>query len=85
MNFQIKWCPARDCTNAIRCERIGRKAPVVCKCGFVFCFRCADAEIGDHSPVDCEHLDKWLQKATDESENIKWLLANTKKLYFYIK
>lgn len=78
-NPQMKWCPAPGCTNAIRCERTGRKQPVLCQCGFAFCFRCSDSEIGDHSPVSCEHLEKWLQKANDESENVKWLIANTKK------
>jgi len=75
----MKWCPAPGCTNAIKCERTGRKAPVTCKCGFAFCFKCADFDIGDHNPVDCDHLEKWLQKASDESENVKWLMANTKK------
>eukprot|EP01114_Cavostelium_apophysatum_P018563 TRINITY_DN576_c0_g1_i1.p1 TRINITY_DN576_c0_g1~~TRINITY_DN576_c0_g1_i1.p1 ORF type:complete len:511 (+),score=127.36 TRINITY_DN576_c0_g1_i1:176-1708(+) len=78
-NAQIKWCPAPGCTFAIRCERTGRKQAVTCQCGFSFCFRCADADIGDHNPVSCEHLERWLQKASDESENVKWLLANTKK------
>jgi len=77
-NPHVKWCPAPGCTNAIRCERTGRRPPVLCKCGFAFCFRCADSDIGDHQPVDCERLDKWLQKASDESENVKWLKANTK-------
>jgi len=78
-NTQIKWCPAPGCTNAIKCERINRKQPVKCACGFCFCFRCADSEIGDHNPVICEHLEKWLQKASDESENVKWMIANTKR------
>jgi ariadne-1 len=78
-NEFIKWCPAPGCTNAIRCERPNRKAAVVCACGFTFCFKCADYEIGDHSPVSCTHLEKWLQKASDESENVNWMLANTKK------
>lgn len=78
-NAQIKWCPAPGCTNAIRCERVGRKQAVTCKCGFAFCFRCSDFEVGDHNPVDCEHLEKWRQKASDESENVKWMMANTKK------
>jgi len=78
-NPQIKWCPAPGCNYAVRCERVNRKQPVICKCGFAFCFRCADAETGDHNPVSCEHLEKWLQKASDESENVKWLIANTKK------
>jgi len=78
-SIQIKWCPYPGCTYAVRCERTGRKQPVTCRCGFVWCFRCCDAEIGDHSPVDCTHLEKWLQKASDESENVKWLMANTKR------
>lgn len=78
-NAVIKWCPAPGCTNAIHCERTTRKLPVKCKCGFEFCFRCADYEIGAHNPVDCEHLERWLQKASDESENVKWLMGNTKK------
>jgi ariadne-1 len=78
-NEQTKWCPYPGCTNAIRCERVGRRAPVKCGCGAVFCFRCADSSIGDHTPVPCEPLEKWLQKASDESENVKWMIANTKK------
>lgn len=78
-NQQMKWCPSPGCSNAIFVEQSNRRAPVTCKCGFTFCFRCADYEIGDHSPVRCELLEKWLQKATDESENVKWMIANTKK------
>lgn len=78
-NTQIKWCPFPGCTNAVKCERTGRKQPVTCSCGFVFCFRCADSDVGDHNPVTCEHLEKWFQKASDESENVKWVIANTKK------
>jgi len=78
-NTQIKWCPSPGCTNAIRSERTNRKLPVTCSCGFTYCFRCGDAAIGDHSPVGCDHLERWLQKANDESENVKWMIANTKK------
>jgi len=78
-NEFIKWCPAPSCSNAIRCERPNKKTAVTCSCGFSFCFRCADYEIGDHNPASCESLEKWLQKASDESENVNWLIANTKK------
>lgn len=78
-NLNVKWCPAPGCSNAVRCERQNRKQPVTCGCGFSFCFRCADSEIGDHRPVSCEHLEKWLVKASAESENVKWLMANAKK------
>lgn len=30
-------------------------------------------------PAPCDQLDRWLQKASDESENVTWMLANTKK------
>jgi hypothetical protein len=44
-----------------------------------FCsFICADFEIGDHSPVTCKDLDRWRQKASDESESIKYIKAHTK-------
>lgn len=78
---------------------------IVCDCGAVFCYRCADAEIGDHTPATCVDIEKWychdsimsyvietiiinnnnksilnrLAKASDESENLTWLAANTKK------
>lgn len=77
-NSYTKWCPSPGCENAIQCERISRRPPVVCVCGFKFCFRCADYTIGDHAPTPCDFLDKWRQKATDESENVKWMIANTK-------
>eukprot|EP01116_Phalansterium_solitarium_P016041 TRINITY_DN3629_c0_g1_i2.p2 TRINITY_DN3629_c0_g1~~TRINITY_DN3629_c0_g1_i2.p2 ORF type:complete len:507 (-),score=120.91 TRINITY_DN3629_c0_g1_i2:43-1563(-) len=78
-NMAVKWCPAPGCTMAIRCERQSRKQAVKCKCGFEFCFRCADFDIGDHVPVNCEVLERWLQKASDESENVNWMVANTKR------
>lgn len=78
-NPQIKWCPAPGCTYCIRCDRKNRKEAVICKCGCRFCFNCNDAEIGDHMPCPCEQVDAWRQKASDESENVTWLMANTKK------
>ena len=42
-------------------------------------FLCCDYDIGDHMPATCQQIEMWLQKASDESENVKWLLGNTKK------
>lgn len=78
-NPLVKWCPAPGCENCIRCERKDRKEAVLCKCGFGFCFMCCDYDIGDHLPAPCEQVEKWLQKASDESENVTWMIANTKK------
>jgi len=78
-NPQIKWCPAPGCTYCIRCDRRNRKEAVTCKCGSRHCFNCNDKEIGDHMPCPCEQIETWRQKASDESENVTWLMANTKK------
>eukprot|EP01089_Gocevia_fonbrunei_P016035 TRINITY_DN4881_c0_g2_i1.p1 TRINITY_DN4881_c0_g2~~TRINITY_DN4881_c0_g2_i1.p1 ORF type:complete len:511 (-),score=87.18 TRINITY_DN4881_c0_g2_i1:29-1561(-) len=78
-NPKVKWCPAPGCGCSIRCERGNRKESVTCKCGFSFCFQCADLETGNHMPADCDQVDKWRQKAADESENVTWMIANTKK------
>merc|ERR1712100_281120 len=40
---------------------------------------CSDAEVGDHDPATCEQVDQRRQKATDESENVNWMMANTKR------
>ncbi|KYQ93780.1 ariadne-like ubiquitin ligase [Tieghemostelium lacteum] len=78
-NQKIKWCPAPGCNFSIRCDRKDRREAVTCKCGFQYCFQCSDSEIGDHMPCPCAQIEKWLQKASDESENVTWMLANTKK------
>jgi ariadne-1 len=78
-NPKVKWCPAPNCSHCVRCERQGRKEAVQCGCGFRFCFKCCDYEIGDHMPADCDSVEAWRQKAADESENVTWMIANTKK------
>lgn len=47
-------------------------------------FKCCDYDIGDHMPAPCEQVDKWLQKASDESENVTWMIANTKKWVLHL-
>eukprot|EP01102_Stenamoeba_stenopodia_P020117 TRINITY_DN7744_c0_g1_i1.p1 TRINITY_DN7744_c0_g1~~TRINITY_DN7744_c0_g1_i1.p1 ORF type:complete len:506 (-),score=82.98 TRINITY_DN7744_c0_g1_i1:98-1615(-) len=76
-NPLVKWCPAPNCTYSVRCERKAR--PVTCKCGFSFCFNCCDYKMGDHTPATCSQVERWLHKASDESENVNWLLSNTKR------
>jgi len=74
-----KWCPSPECHCFVETGSVDFEAPVQCKCGFRFCFKCADNEIGDHAPAACDEVDKWMKKAADESENVKWMQANTKK------
>uniref|UniRef100_A0A6B2L222 RBR-type E3 ubiquitin transferase n=1 Tax=Arcella intermedia TaxID=1963864 RepID=A0A6B2L222_9EUKA len=78
-NSVAKFCPAPNCDNSIFVDRENRRDPVVCDCGFAWCFMCSDYEIGDHTPATCQDVESWKRKATDESENVKWMIANTKK------
>jgi len=78
-NPSVKWCPAPGCKFAVYASRRSRREPVTCGCGFQFCFRCSDYERGGHVPVTCELLEKWEEKNASESENVQWLIANTKK------
>lgn len=74
-NRLMKWCPAPDCSNAIKAVYNDAKA-VKCLCGYIFCFGCAQPS---HEPVMCDWLKKWLKKCDDDSETSNWISANTKE------
>ncbi|XP_057308532.1 E3 ubiquitin-protein ligase arih1-like isoform X2 [Hydractinia symbiolongicarpus] len=74
-NRLMRWCPAPDCSNAIKAIYNDAK-PVTCLCGFVFCFGCVQPS---HDPVKCQWLKKWLKKCDDDSETSNWISANTKE------
>ncbi|KAI1325551.1 IBR domain-containing protein [Xylariaceae sp. FL0255] len=77
----LKWCPAPDCTNALKCgikkKDLDKVVPTVeCGCGYRFCFGCI---LGDHQPAPCELVKRWLKKCADDSETANWISANTKE------
>ncbi|PSC75961.1 putative E3 ubiquitin-ligase ARI8 [Micractinium conductrix] len=74
---QIAWCPAPDCQNAALSlsDRLGVAQDIFCRCGAAFCFNCKEEA---HRPVDCETVRQWMIKNSAESENLNWILANTK-------
>ena len=93
-NPNVKGCPAPGCEYAVRSDRRNRMDPIVCVCGFRYwyasfflapfnmakrSFACSDYEVGDHTPATCEQVEMWRRKASDESENVKWMQANTKR------
>jgi ariadne-1 len=79
-NPHVKSCPYPGCQCVTRVDRVNRKEPVTCtSCGYTYCFHCNDFDIGDHRPCPCAQVESWQAKAADESENIKWLIANTKR------
>ena len=69
----LKWCPAPDCSLAVR----GKPGVFSVKCTgeHRFCFQCMQ---DDHQPASCENLQKWTIKCRDDSETYNWLVANTK-------
>ncbi|AQK57780.1 Putative RING zinc finger domain superfamily protein [Zea mays] len=71
---KTKWCPAPDCTCAV--EFLGdENYDVSCNCMFSFCWNCTEEA---HRPVNCETVSKWILKNSAESENMNWILANSK-------
>lgn len=78
-NDYVKWCPSPGCIYAVKSENSRPKKSASCLCGYQFCFNCADSDIGAHTPAPCDQVEKWKQKSKDESENVKWMLQNTKK------
>lgn len=70
---EIKWCP-----NAAGCGRLAVRATsehVKCGCGFEWCWKCS---LEYHVPVSCDLARQWKEKNSSESENVTWILANTK-------
>lgn len=74
-NNNTKWCPAPNCDNAVEFERGGDCLTVLCNCSYKFCWNCCEE---NHSPVDCDTVTKWILKNSSESENVTWILANSK-------
>eukprot|EP00879_Flechtneria_rotunda_P014450 GHRR01015099.1.p1 GENE.GHRR01015099.1~~GHRR01015099.1.p1 ORF type:complete len:471 (+),score=115.95 GHRR01015099.1:168-1580(+) len=78
-NRNLVWCTGANCDNAVECcvERAATEPlDVICTgCGATFCFNCKEEA---HRPVACDTVRKWITKNSAESENLNWILANTK-------
>lgn len=71
----MRWCPAIDCTQAIRVEH-KLMGPVECRCGYRFCFGCGEF---NHEPVECALLKRWTTTAVDDLETARWISQHAKK------
>ncbi|KAI3973977.1 hypothetical protein MKX01_030553 [Papaver californicum] len=75
----VEWCsgPGCECSvefvNNIRWD--SSSCDVVCGSKHSFCCNCLDDA---HRPVDYDTVHKWAVKNTAESENVTWILANSK-------
>ncbi|CAL9187406.1 unnamed protein product [Musa hybrid cultivar] len=74
-NRKIKWCPAPGCEFAVEFVIGSGSYDVCCSCSYSFCWNCAEEA---HRPVDCATVAKWILKNSAESENMNWILANSK-------
>lgn len=74
INRSMSWCPAPGCGNSFLAK--GALKTVKCPCGMQSCFKCSNEA---HQPIDCNGLGIWLDKCSNESETVNWILANTKK------
>jgi len=80
----IRWCPYPGCGAFVRYTSRGNKE-ITCVCEHVFCFSCS---LDGHKPNPCEMVKAWDKKNSSESENVKWITANTKacpKCHKYIE
>ena len=73
-NKTMKWCPAPGCKYIALNETLAR-IDITCKCGKIFCFGCGEET---HVPCPCPIMKQWMVKNSAESENIVWIMANTK-------
>ncbi|RZC92882.1 hypothetical protein C5167_007907 [Papaver somniferum] len=71
----IKWCPGPGCEYAVDFLPDGSSYDVVCNREHKFCWNCLDDA---HRPVDCDTAGKWAMQNSNESENVTWILANSK-------
>ncbi|XP_052171925.1 probable E3 ubiquitin-protein ligase ARI7 [Diospyros lotus] len=74
-NRKTKWCPAPGCEYAIEYVAGSGGYDVSCTCSYGFCWNCTEEA---HRPVDCRTVAQWILKNSAESENMNWILANSK-------
>lgn len=73
-NQFARWCSKPGCDHAVEYPPGGMR-DIECRCGHVFCFACG---MEPHRPAVCELVRQWNDKNTAESENVTWIIANTK-------
>lgn len=71
----LKWCPYPHCNYAVE-YRSGGAKEILCFCGQSFCFKCGNE---GHRPASCDVVEQWLLKNSTDSENVNWIIANTKR------
>lgn len=73
-NSDMKICPNLNCNYCIKCD-IKAAKEIKCLCGYNFCFKCYKET---HRPCSCELLSQWEIRSKSDTDNDKWIKANTK-------
>merc|ERR1712029_786888 len=71
----LRWCPFPNCVYVGKVTGPVTQ-PIHCKCGYYYCFNCGEES---HDPVNCNLLQKWLEKYSEDSASLEWIKINTKE------
>lgn len=71
----LGWCPAPNCSRALKIGSSIAALGIRCKCGYEGCFACAKE---DHSPATCHEYEKWMEGILKDAGASDYILANTK-------
>lgn len=71
----FKWCSQKGCEYCFQKSLYSVQLTVECKCGHETCLACGFEK---HSPCYCNVVALWDKKSNAESENLTWIMANTK-------
>jgi len=73
---EYAFCPGKNCDLVYYCQSGGAREVECEKCKFKFCWNC---KLESHFPASCHIAQKWISKNSNESENLQWILAKTKR------
>lgn len=75
-NRMIRWCPGKQCTNAIEMIDIIKQPAVRCSCGDHFCFSCSHFV---HDLISCDLMIKFEQLKAKDLPSANWIAQNCKQ------
>lgn len=71
----FRWCSKQGCDYCFQVDQYSMQTSVQCDCGFETCLLCGRER---HAPAYCNVVELWDKKSNAESENLTWIMANTK-------
>lgn len=75
-NRMLRWCPGKDCVNAIEMIDLVKQPAVRCLCGHHFCFSCSHFV---HDLISCEVMKKFELLKSKDFASANWIASNCKQ------